>query len=93
MSEVITIKDPEICKKVSSNPYFESVELYKSEPNGHKFKVGEERTLIGLQSFPEYNGEKVKITAIRKDDDFGRAYYIEGRINEVMNWVYEYRLA
>ena len=59
----------------------------------HKFAVGETRTLTGLIDFPEFNGERVKITGIREDGPRGKAYYVEGRIaDEACNWVYEYRL-
>ena len=66
--------------------------ISKIEASGHKYRPGEIRTLIGLEDFSEYNGEEVEITAIRKDGEYGKAYYVKGRINEVLNWVYEYRL-
>lgn len=53
---------------------------------------GETRTLTGLVDFPEYNGQKVKITAIRMDGPKGKAYYVEGKINDVVNWIYKCRL-
>lgn len=87
-----SIDDPEFLRAIKDDPSFVSAELFPSAPNGHKFSVGQTCTLVGLESFPEYNGEEVKITAIRDDGPHGKAYYISGRINEVMNWTYEYRL-
>lgn len=88
-----SITDVATLRSLSNDPNFVSMELFKAEADGHKFAVDETRTLVGLTSFPEYNGEKVKITAIRKNGPNGsKAYYIEGRINAVLNWVYEYRL-
>lgn len=66
--------------------------LYETEPNGHKFSVGDEAILIDLETAPNYNGSKVKIIGIRKDAEFGKAYYVEGEINVLYDWVYEYRL-
>lgn len=77
---------------MKGNPAFVSEEMFKADANGHKFKVGQTCVLHGLQSFPEYNGETVTISAIREDAEKGRCYYIKGRIEEVVNWVYEYRL-
>lgn len=71
---------------------FIPVELFPIEPNGHKFSVGAILVLTGLTTYPEYNGQEVKITACREDGSKGKAYYIEGQINEVLNWVYEDRL-
>ena len=62
------------------------------KPNGHKFAIGETRELLELATYPEYNGDKVEITNFRKDGRFGKAYYVKGRINERLNWIYEYRL-
>lgn len=88
----ISTDDPEVCRAISKHPDFQSAELYKSESDGHKYKPGETRTLTGLVDFPEYNGQQVKITAVRVDGAKGKAYYVEGKINDVVNWVYEYRL-
>jgi len=66
--------------------------LYVSEPDGHKFSVGEKLRLVDLETVPEYNGDIVEIVAIRADDYYGKTYYVEGSINEVFDWVYEYRL-
>jgi hypothetical protein len=88
----MTITNPNDLRAAANDPRIESAELYPAESNGHKYAVGEIRTLTDLTDFPEYNGEQVKITAIRKDGFYGKAYYIEGRINEILNWVYEYRL-
>lgn len=88
----ISTDDPEACRIISKHPDFQSAELYKVESDGHKYKPGETRTLTGLVDFPEYNGQQVKITAVRMDGAKGKSYYVEGKINDVMNWVYEYRL-
>ena len=70
-----------------------SIRLFERKPTKrHKFKVGETLTLRGLEDFPEFNGTQVRITAIREDEERGRAYYVDGAINEYCNWVYEYRL-
>lgn len=90
---VVSVSDPKLCRAISQSPDFTSRELFKAEANGHKFTPGETKTLTGLVNYPEYNGQAVKITAIRQDGAHGKAYYIEGQINEVVNWVYEYRLA
>ena len=67
-------------------------ELFKVDEDGHKYKVGETRILVGLEDFPEFNGEQVEITAFRSNDEYGKTYYIKGRINQYLNWLYEYRL-
>lgn len=89
----LSITDPRTIREIANDPRFASAELYPSEARGHKFKVGEMATLHGLVDFPQYNGQRVKITAIREDGAHGRAYYIEGEINAMLNWTYEYRLA
>jgi len=81
---------PEQVRAIAANPKIKPTELYRSESNGHKFKAGEVRKLVGLVDFPEHNGKKVRISSIRKDGANGRAYYIEEDIE--LNWVYEYRL-
>jgi hypothetical protein len=88
----VTATDPAICRFMANSPIFTTEDMYKAEPNGHKFKVGEIRTLHGLESYPEHNGEQVEITAIREDGHHGRCYYVKGAINEAITWVYEYRL-
>ncbi len=93
MSTTISITSPKIIRAMAGNPNIESVELFRAESNGHKFKPGETRVLHSLQDFPEFNGEKVVITAIRDDGPRGKAYYVEGTINQFVNWVYEYRLS
>lgn len=89
----VSIDDPNFLRAIKDNPRFESAELFCAPPSGHKFAAEQVCTLVGLESFPEYNGEEVKITAIREDGAHGKAYYISGRINEVMNWIYEHRLS
>ncbi len=88
----VTIRDEATIRAVSGNPHFKSAELYKAEADGHLFRVDEKCILHGLTSFPEYNGEEVTISAIREDGPFGKCYYVKGRIEEMCNWVYEYRL-
>lgn len=67
-------------------------EHYVGQASGHLFNPGDKVILTGLEQFPEYNGQEVTITNIRKDGSFGRAYYVKGSINRYVNWVYEYRL-
>ena len=92
MKRIFSSDDPDLCRAIAKHPNFTSAELFQAEPDGHKFQPGEERTLVGLVDFPEYNGQTVTISAIRKDGPNGKAYYVRGAINEVANWVYEYRL-
>ena len=87
-----TTVDTQTIREISGNPQFVSEENRVGEPHGHLFKPGDTVQLVGLQSFPEYNGETVLITNIREDDDGKRAYYVKGRINAHLNWVYEHRL-
>jgi hypothetical protein len=79
------------------NPFLQALitpaETQIAPTNGHLFKPGETRILIGLESFPEFNGQAVEIINIRKDGKYGRTYYVKGAINKYVNWVYEYRLA
>lgn len=89
----VSIDDSDFLRAIKGDERFQSEELFRAPPSGHKFAAGESCVLVGLESFPEYNGEEVTITAIREDGANGKAYYIAGRINEVMNWIYEYRLA
>jgi hypothetical protein len=88
----ISISDPDLLRAIKGDPSFENAELFPAAPNGHKFAAGQVCILTGLEEFSEYNGEEVTITAIRDDGPRGKAYYISGRICEVVNWVYEYRL-
>ena len=72
---------------------FIPLQLYKCEATAsHRFKVGDICCLVGLQIYPQFNGTPVKITNVRDDGELGRAYYVEGEINEQLNWVYEFRL-
>ena len=89
----ISVTDPEQLRNLADDPNFESAELYQGEDSGHKFKPGDVTTLTGLEDFPEYNGTPVKITSIREDGAHGKAYYVDGPVNAVLNWTYEYRLA
>jgi len=88
----VSIHDPKTIREIAGEPSFTSIELFKSEANGHKFAVGQTATLTGLVDFPEFNGKQVEITAIREDGPRGKAYYIKGEIDAFVNWVYEYRL-
>lgn len=89
----VSTENPEMSRLIAKSPNWTSTELFIGEPQGHKFKPGDVCELVGLKHFPEHNGEKVTITAIRVNGANGeRAYYVKGDINEAMNWVYEYRL-
>lgn len=72
-----------------------SSEAFISKPNGHKFRPGQELQLIGLEDYPEFNGETVVITSIRADGHHGKAYYFKTDnldLESQLNWTYEYRL-
>lgn len=73
---------------------FENAEVFTSKKNKHKFKIGEKLSLIGIETYPEHNGKIVEITNYRKDDLYGKCYYIKGSddVMRDLNWVYEYRL-
>lgn len=92
MKRHVTITNPLLCRLLSQHPDFTDAELYRAESHGHKFNPGEVVVLTGLEIYPEHNGEQVTITAIREDGPRGKAYYVKGAINEIINWVYEYRL-
>lgn len=92
MDNIISTDNANICRALSKEPSFVSEELFVTESNGHKFQPGNECELVGLQNFPEYNGSKCTITAIRENGECGKAYYVKGEINKYMNWIYEYRL-
>lgn len=91
-TKLITTTDPNILRVISENPNFESIEPFKTNPNNHKFKIGDICELTGLVDFPEYNGTNVEITSVRIDGEYGKTYYIKGAINKFLNWTYEYRL-
>lgn len=84
--------DIEMCRAMAKNPNFVTSNLFVSKRNGHIFEIGETRTLKGLQTCPEHNGKPVKIIDYREDGENGKAYYVEGEINECLNCVYESRL-
>lgn len=86
----ITLNNPKAIRAMAG--FIEPKENRVAPPAGHQFQPGDRVRLVGLESFPEYNGQEVKITNIREDGENGRAYYIKGRINAHLNWVYEYRL-
>jgi len=72
-----------------------NIELFKGKKNGHKFSVGQRLRLIGLEDYPEFNGEEIEITSIREDGFYGKAYYFKSdnpAIATQLNWTYEYRL-
>jgi len=78
-----------------SGMMFVSEELYKADADGHKFKPGDVVELHGLEDYPEFNGEKVTISAIREDGQHGKAYYFKTSNIDLaynLNWTYEYRL-
>lgn len=88
----VSTSNPEACRAIANDPRFTSEMLFLTQPNGHQFNVGDTVALVGLKQFPEFNGETVKIVGIREDGPYGKAYYVKGRINEAVNWVYENRL-
>lgn len=88
----ITATSPAMCRAIARNPNWTTSQLHPGKNDGHRFKPGDLCVLHGLESYPEHNGETVKIEAIRTDGEHGKAYYVEGAINEAINWVYEYRL-
>lgn len=72
-----------------------TAEVFKSDQNGHKFKIGQSVRLIGLVDYPQFNGEIVAITNYREDGRYGKAYYFSTENDALMaqlNWTYEYRL-
>ena len=78
-----------------SGGYFTNLELYKGKMDNHKFIVGQRLRLIGLEDYPEFNGEEIEITSIREDGPHGKAYYFKAdnpAIATQLNWIYEYRL-
>ncbi len=85
------IADLETITKAS----FINKELFKGTRSNHKFTIGQRCELIELENYPEFNGEEVKITAIRKDGQYGKAYYFKPDnliVATQLNWTYEYRL-
>ena len=78
-----------------SGGYFTNAELYKGKMDNHKFIVGQRLRLIGLEDYPEFNGEEIEITSIREDGPHGKAYYFKtdnSALATQLNWTYEYRL-
>ena len=72
-----------------------SSEAFLGKSKGHKFRPGQEVQLIGLEDYPEFNGEIVTITSIRADGAWGKAYYFKTDnpiLATQLNWTYEYRL-
>jgi hypothetical protein len=61
--------------------------------NAPKYKVGETRWLINMQDFQEFNSTEVEITAYHDTDINGVSYYINGAINQHIQWVYESNLS
>jgi len=90
MDKIFSSEDAQFIRLTKGNVIQE--ELFVTKKDKHKFKVGKECKLVGLEDFPEFNGEVVTISNYREDGSQGTAYYIKGRINEYLNWVYEYRL-
>jgi hypothetical protein len=87
-----TITNAMDIRKLANDPRLVSTEHRKAEASDHKFKAGDVCILTGLEEFSEYNDDRVTVTAVREDGPHGKAYYVKGRINEMLNWVYEYRL-
>ena len=74
---------------------FISDECFRSKNNNHKYTPGQRCRLVGLENYPEFNGEIVEITSFREDGPHGKAYYFKADnrlIASQLNWVYEYRL-
>ena len=72
-----------------------SAEAFKDEPDGHKFSIGQSCKLVGLEDYPEFNGQVVEISSFRKNGPHGKAYYFKAdnsTLAKQLNWVYEYRL-
>ncbi len=70
-------------------------ELFKGKNNNHKFSIGQRLKLVGLEDYPEFNGEIIEITSIREDGPYGKAYYFKSDnplIAKQLNWTYEYRI-
>ena len=75
--------------------HFTNAELYRGNRDNHKFIVGQRLRLIGLEDYPEFNGEEIEITSIREDGPHGKAYYFKtdnSALATQLNWTYEYRL-
>lgn len=70
------------------------VEAFKAESNGHIFKPEDKVMFHGMENHKHLNGEVVTISAIRKDDEYGKTYYLKDnpKVTDVLNWTYENRL-
>ena len=74
---------------------FTNDEIFRGKNNGHKFFAGQRCKLVGLEEYPEFNGEIIEITSIREDGPHGKAYYFKADnpvVATQLNWTYEYRL-
>lgn len=91
-TNIISTTDPEVIKILNQDTSFIPTQAFPAACDGHRFKANDNAMLHGLETYPEHNGETVKILSIRQDGPRGKAYYIEGEINKALNWVYEYRL-
>lgn len=93
MKQTISIQDPVMARAVADDPRFVSTELFVSKATSeHLFAPGEKAVLAGLVDFTELNGREVTITNIREDGPYGRAYYIDGDLENLLNFTYENRL-
>lgn len=90
--KTISTSDVATIRRIAGTGIFKSANLYPAAEDGHKFKPGQRARLVGLVDFPEFNGDEVTISDIREDGPKGKAYYVQGRCTETINWVYEYRL-
>jgi hypothetical protein len=73
-----------------------NAELYPCDRGSRKFKIGDRCRLVGLQDNPELDGEVVTITNYRESEGDLNAYYVRsesGNVEEVLNYVFERRLA
>ena len=72
----------------------QNVEAFKADANGHIFKPEDKVVIHGMENLTDLNGEVVTISAIRKDGDYGKAYYLKDnpKVLAEINWTYENRL-
>lgn len=65
---------------------------FKAESDGHLFAPGDEVRLKDLVEHTAYNGTTAVVRGIRQDGANGKAYYVDGKISEVLDYVFESRL-
>jgi hypothetical protein len=87
------IKFMEMVKAIGQG--YKNSELYPCDRGSRKFEIGDRCELVGLETYPELNGEIVTITNYRKDHEGMNPYYIcseSGNVEKYLNFVYEKRL-